>query len=186
VGGVWSSERLYPGLKSNNMVGTYEYSDFPMDEATFGVKAGQHIPGHVIHEYLTAYAKKFDVLHRIRFNTKVETVEKQDKGGWVLWSGGEKSKSIFAKKLIVATGVTSQAFLPTFEGQDSFGVPLFHSKDFLQHADTIKTSKRVTVLGGTKSAWDAVYAYGTDGVEVDWVIRGNRNYFYDVVLKTPC
>jgi cation diffusion facilitator CzcD-associated flavoprotein CzcO len=168
------------------MVGTYEYSDFPMDEATWGVKAGQHIPGHVIHDYLTAYAKKFDVLHRIRLNTKVEIVEKREKGGWTLLCAGEKSRPISAKKLIVATGVTSQAFLPTVEGQDSFGVPLFHSKDFLQHADTIKTSERVTVLGGTKSAWDAVYAYGTDGVEVDWVIRGNESFLYFVAQDTPC
>ena len=30
IGGVWAKERLYPGLKTNNMIGTYEFSDFPM------------------------------------------------------------------------------------------------------------------------------------------------------------
>jgi len=45
IGGTWAKERLYPSLKSNNMLGTYEYSDFPMDEATYGVKPGEHIPG---------------------------------------------------------------------------------------------------------------------------------------------
>ncbi|KAG9232738.1 hypothetical protein BJ875DRAFT_485775 [Amylocarpus encephaloides] len=171
VGGVWGKNRLYPGLKSNNMVGTYEFSDFPMDEKTWGVKPGQHIPGQTLHNYLTAYAKKFNVLPRVRFNCKVESVERGEKGGWILKTSANAAASMVTKKLVVATGVTSQAFLPTFEGQESFGEPLFHSKDFLAHADTIKTKKRVTILGGTKSAWDAVYAYAIEGVEIDWVIR---------------
>jgi cation diffusion facilitator CzcD-associated flavoprotein CzcO len=165
------------------MVGTYEYSDFPMDEATWGVKPGQHIPSDVVHNYLTAYTKKFGVLPCIRFNCKVEIVERGEKEGWMLSLDESWSTRILAKRLIVATGVTSQAFLPTFEGQNSFGVPLFHSKDFLQHDNTIKTAKKVTVLGGTKSAWDAVYEYVTNGVEVDWVIRGKAYLPYNVMLE---
>ena len=172
VGGVWSDKRLYPGLMSNNMVGTYEYPDFPMDEKTWGVKPGAHIPAQVVHDYLTAFAKTFGVFERTRFNTKVESVERGEKGGWLLQTKGEKTGSLLAKKLIVATGMTSQAFLPTFEGQESFGKPVFHSKDFLQNAETLKTSKKITILGSTKSAWDAVYSYATAGIEVDWIIRG--------------
>jgi hypothetical protein len=41
IRGVWVVERLYPGLKTNNLVGTYEFGDFPMTEALFGVKSGQ-------------------------------------------------------------------------------------------------------------------------------------------------
>lgn len=141
-----------------------------MDEATWGVKPGQHIPGNVLHDYLTAYAKKFGVLDRIRFKTKVESVERGEKGGWLLQTND--GKIIVARKLVIATGLTSQAFMPTFKGEDSFEAPLFHSKDFLQHKDTIKTAKKVTILGGTKSAWDAVYAYASEDVEVDWIIRG--------------
>jgi cation diffusion facilitator CzcD-associated flavoprotein CzcO len=75
IGGVWSHERLYPGLKSNNMLGTYEYSDYPMDTATFGVKPGEHIPGTVLHKYLTSFAKEFDVYPRTRLNTRVDSAE---------------------------------------------------------------------------------------------------------------
>jgi cation diffusion facilitator CzcD-associated flavoprotein CzcO len=162
------------------MLGTYEYPDFPMDTETFGVKPGEHIPGTVLHEYLTKFAEKFDILDKIRFSTKVISAEHQEgsDGGWILTvqhatdSSSEETK-IMARKLIVATGLTSEAFLPDFAGQETFGVPIFHgSKDFPQHADTIKTAKTVTVFGGTKSAWDAVYAYATQGVKVNWVIRG--------------
>jgi cation diffusion facilitator CzcD-associated flavoprotein CzcO len=77
IGGVWAEHRLYPDLKSNNILGTYEYSDLPMDD-TFGVKPGEHIPGDVVHKYLRRYAEKFDVYRRIRLQSKVETVEKQE------------------------------------------------------------------------------------------------------------
>ncbi|KAL0931392.1 flavin-binding monooxygenase-like protein [Colletotrichum truncatum] len=174
AGGVWAEHRLYPGLKSNNMLGTYEYPDFAMDSETFGVLPGQHIPGKVLHEYLTQYAKNFGIFDKIRFQHKILSVEHQETGGWILTIFDDKDGreiQVLAKKLVVATGLTSQAFLPDFEGQETFGAPIFHGKDFLQHADTLETSKRVTVFGGTKSAWDLVYAYATKGIAVNWVIR---------------
>lgn len=157
------------------MLGTYEYPDFPMDSATFGVQPGQHIPGKVIHEYLTNYAQNFGIYDKIRFEHNVESAEHQENGGWVLRAHNVKLNEVVeisAKRLVVATGLTSQAFLPRFDGQDKFGAPLFHGKDFLRHADTLQTARSVTVFGGTKTAWDLVYQYATKGIEVNWVIRG--------------
>ena len=75
LGGTWAEERLYPGLKTNNMIGTYEFSDFLMREERFGVRKWQHIPGTVNHEYLQQYAQEFDLVSRIRLNTKVRSAE---------------------------------------------------------------------------------------------------------------
>lgn len=177
AGGTWAAHRLYPGLKSNNMLGTYEYPDFPMDPEAFGVQPGQHIPGTVIHDYLTKYAQKFGVFDKIRFQHKVDVVEHQESGGWIVTARDvsaekEKEVTILAKRLVVATGLTSEAFLPHFDGQEEFGAPIFHGKDFLQYADTFNTAKSVTVFGGTKTAWDLVYQYATKGISVNWVIRG--------------
>lgn len=174
LGGVWAKEGLYPGLKSNNMVGTYEYSDFPMDEKTWRVKPGEHIPGEVVHDYLTKYAEKFGVLPHLRVNTKVQSAERAEKGGWLLRLDSDLG-SILTKKLIVATGMTSEPFIPTINGQELFGGQIFHIKDFSKKAATLETAKSVTVLGSTKSAWDAVYAYASKGIEVNWVIRGMLN-----------
>ena len=44
VGGVWSKENIYPGLHSNNLLGTYEYTDFPMRDAGLDLLEGEHIP----------------------------------------------------------------------------------------------------------------------------------------------
>ena len=147
-----------------------------MDSATFKVNTGQHIPGPVINSYLKAYAIHFGIFNSIRLRTKVLIAAHRDTshGGWdltVVNANGEKT-SVFARRLIVATGLTTEPFLPHFEGQETFGGQIFHAKHFAQNRSTLETAKSVTVFGGTKFAWDAVYAYVTAGVKVNWVIRG--------------
>lgn len=188
LGGVWSKERLYPGLKTNNMLGTYEYADFPMDTETYGVKPSEFMSGEVMHKYLNNYAEKFGIADKIRYQSKVLTAEHQDgpDGGWILTvQSGSSTSTITARKLIMATGLTSEPFLPHFKGQEEFDAPLFHSKDFLQHADTLNSSKVVTVFGTTKSAWDAVYAFGTKGIRVHWIIRGMSHKTLTVTQMRP-
>ncbi|KAJ2961270.1 hypothetical protein NQZ79_g3527 [Umbelopsis isabellina] len=171
VGGVWAKERIYRGLKSNNLLGTYEFSDFPMDPATFGVKPGQHIPGEIVHAYLAEYAEHFGFTEKIRLNSKVETVTHQEDGTWKLAIENSVG-SLITRKLIVATGLTSRPFLPDFQGQEMFQTPLFHCRDMpMFEKDLLQNGKRATVFGASKSAWDAVYTCATSGLQVDWVIR---------------
>ncbi|KAK6528903.1 hypothetical protein TWF694_004132 [Orbilia ellipsospora] len=185
AGGVWAKHRLYPGLKSNNQyglydpnLGTYEYPDFPMKP--FGVTPGTYIPGETIHEYLYAYAKKFNVYDSIRFNSRLTTAEyKAETNQWLLTVGGSDgtSNTLLTDKLVLATGVTSEPFLPIFDGQETFGRPLFHTKDLLQNSDQMFQSKKITILGGSKSAWDAVYLFASNGIKVDWVVRAKGHGF---------
>ncbi|GAW25336.1 putative flavin-binding monooxygenase-like protein [Rosellinia necatrix] len=126
LGGTWADERLYPGLKSNNLLGTYEYPDFPMSSDRFDVKLGDYLSGEAINTYLKAYAKDNGIADLIHLNTKVVSAEHQetDDGGWVLTLTTPESgvaRKVFAKRLIIATGLTSEAFLPHFEGQEVFG-----------------------------------------------------------------
>ncbi|KAI3394500.1 hypothetical protein diail_2634 [Diaporthe ilicicola] len=173
LGGTWAKQRLYPGLKTNNLVGTLEYPDFPLVPEEFGIERGQHVPGHIIHEYLSHYADKFGIASKIRLEHKVISAEHQDQGGWTVTAKawGHIIK-LTAAKLVVSTGLSSEEFLPKIDGEDSFASPIFHVKHFPDYADTPDTAKSVTILGGGKSAWDAVYAYASKGVQVNWVIRG--------------
>ncbi|KAG9255629.1 uncharacterized protein F5Z01DRAFT_721474 [Emericellopsis atlantica] len=176
LGGTWADHRIYPGLKSNNQLGTFEFPDFPMDTATFGVQTREHIPGGVLNAYLKAYAAKFGIDTLIRANSKVTVAEHQEtaEGGWVLTvASGQQETTVFARRLIIASGLTSEAFLPHFDGEETFGGRIFHGRDFLQNKDTIQEGKSVTVYGGTKFAWDAVYAYASAGAKVNWVIRSS-------------
>ncbi|KAI1827263.1 hypothetical protein F4861DRAFT_400355 [Xylaria intraflava] len=180
LGGTWAEERLYPGLKSNNLLGTYEYPGFPMTSDKFDVKPGGHIGGAALHAYLKAYAEHNGIADMIRLNHMVLSAEHQDttEGGWILTVSGpgkgeNLEKKVFARKLVLATGLTSEAFLPHFKGQEDFGGRIFHGKYFHQNGDTLRTARAVTVFGSTKFAWDAAYAYATAGVKVNWVIRSN-------------
>lgn len=173
-GGTWSNNRLYPGLKSNNMVGTYEFPDFPMSEEKYGVKPNNHIPGAVLHRYLTDFAKEFGFFDRIQFNTAVNLVEKNGEKGWSLTvTTPEGSRKVDTAKLILATGLTSTPNMPTYRGSENFEAPFFHAKDFCKEAPTLKNVKRATVVGGAKSAYDVCYAMVQQGAEVDLIVRPN-------------
>lgn len=77
VGGVWAKENLYPELHTNNLRGTFEYTDFPMDDA-LGVKEEEHIPGEVVYEYFRRYADKHDLVRRMLLGQKVTQGNKTD------------------------------------------------------------------------------------------------------------
>lgn len=169
------------------MLGMLHYPDYPMDEATFGVKPGEHIPGKVVHEYLTAFAKKTGVSGRIRFNSKVKTVEAKG-DDWLLSISSPVGESqMMAKRLVVATGLTSQPNMPVIPGRDDFQGPVVHAREALTQTDIVETAKSVVVLGGGKSAWDVAYANATRGVTVDMVVRktGRGPIFVAPAYVTP-
>ncbi|KAH8198205.1 hypothetical protein TruAng_007632 [Truncatella angustata] len=171
-GGTWASHRIYPGLKSNNMLGTYEYPDFPMSEEVYGVKPNNHIPGTVLNRYLTDYARHFGFLDRVMFHNQVDGVESTKEGGWILTvATPEGTKTIATAKLVLATGLTSTPNMPDYNGADSFNAPLYHAKDFCDRADTLKGVNNAVVVGGAKSAFDVAYACVESGATVDLVIR---------------
>jgi thioredoxin reductase len=189
IGGVWAEERLYPGLFTNNLAsGYYQYSDFPMSEKRFGIKPKEHIPGSVVHEYLLQYAKEFGIYSFIHFRSKVETAEMKEDGSWrliILEHEESRQYTLQADKLVLATGLLSDPFIPQFDGSDEFRVPILHLKELGQHlqATSFDSIQKVVVIGASKSAWDACYLYATRGVQVEWVIRSSG--FGPVWMATP-
>jgi cation diffusion facilitator CzcD-associated flavoprotein CzcO len=188
-GGTWGRERLYPGLKSNNMIGTYEYPDFPMSEEVYGVKPFQHIPGAVLHRYLTDYAKHFGVFDRIQFKTPVEVVKPRPSGdGWILTlQAPAGTRTVETNKLILATGLTSTPNMPQYLGANDFDAPFFHAKDFCKRAPSLEKVQRAVVVGGAKSAFDVAYAMVESGAEVDLIVRpdGHGPVWIAPMLVTP-
>jgi len=179
IGGTWATERLYPGLKTNNIVGSYEFSDYPLNLQKYDLKPGQHIPGTVVHDYLSTFVDEYDLNHCIRFETKVDAATLQDDGEWLIdYTVDSKTKlqksrtgQLVANKLVVATGLTSEPFVPDFPGKDTFKGNLFHAKELKFRSDDLTNSKNVVVIGGNKSAWDVCYAAALAGAQVHMVIR---------------
>ncbi|KAK2593874.1 hypothetical protein QQS21_008394, partial [Conoideocrella luteorostrata] len=181
-GGTWSRDRLYPGLKSNNLRGSYEYPDFPMSEDVYGVQDGQHIPAAVLHRYLTDFARQFGVLARTRFNTRVDALQAKKDHTWdvhISPSSGCHSPEtgspevLPAKKIIIATGLTSRPNIPSYPGQETLTSTFFHAKEFCHRSDTVDSCENAVVIGAGKSAFDCAYAFATEGskAQVQLVIR---------------
>ncbi|KAL1865800.1 hypothetical protein VTK73DRAFT_5047 [Phialemonium thermophilum] len=181
IGGTWAQERIYPGLKTNNVVGSYEFSDFPLVPKHYGIKAGQHIPGAVVHRYLSDAAKYFDFASDIRLRTRVESATLLPDGSWQIdyycrspaasivsppssthtsddYKDPGHRGQIHASKLVLATGLTSEPFMPPLSGRDAFRGPIFHAKDFRANAETLSRAGSVVIIGGNKSAWDVSYS----------------------------
>ena len=197
IGGVWSIERIYPGLRSNNLIGTYEYTDFPMHEG-YGVKKEGHIPGETIHKYMCDFAEEFDLMERIQLRTQVLTAELIDEHEWKLkvvsWEPSsstddltsEKTNSddqsqsheysITCAKLIVATGLTSTPTPMSIAGSQTFKSPIVNFASLPHTAPALLSSPNthhVTIYGGSKAAYDCVYLFASSGKRVTWVIRAS-------------
>ncbi|KAK5653414.1 hypothetical protein OQA88_8899 [Cercophora sp. LCS_1] len=176
IGGVWAHEQLYSTLRTNNVFSTVDFSDFPMD-ASFGVKRGEHISGEVMHEYLNAYARHFKLIQRIRLNAKVSSVRCLDGGD----PGGERWEVVLdtgellrCGKVVVATGILSEPYRPSIEGEETLDAPFIHSSELGRQSDEMMGSrdiKTIAVVGGSKSAYDAVYLAASTGHKVEWIIR---------------
>lgn len=184
IGGVWSSSRIYPGLIADSCAAIFDYSDFPMDEV-LGIDRWADLPAEKVHEYLEKYVDRFELRGRLRLGTKVVGVAKLEGGrdgdGWdveveeapVEEEGSVKREVLRCDKLIVATGTASTPNMPQGIDWKAFEGPVMHSKDVgtkhnLLTADTVK---RVTVVGGNKSAVDVVNLCALAGKEVDWIVR---------------
>ncbi|KAK5693877.1 hypothetical protein LTR17_024943 [Elasticomyces elasticus] len=142
----------------------------------FGVKEGEYLPGTVVHDYLAEYAKHWNIYERIRFETKALETNKVEGGdGWHLTVSSPAGQyTLVAKKLIVATGLTSQPQALHVKGQDSYNAPIVNTSQLATDGPALLKDPavtRVTIVGTGKSAYDAVYTFANAGKQVDWVIR---------------
>lgn len=153
------------------MVGSYEFPDFPMSEEVYGVKPEGHIPGAVLHRYLTDFSRTYGIYDRLQFQTTVELVEPTLTGWRLTVKTPQGERQIETTKIILATGLTSTPNMPEYKGSENFGKPLFHAKDFCQRAPELEGLKNVIVVGGAKSAYDVAYAMVEGGAEVDLIIK---------------
>ena len=140
----------------------------------FGILPDQHVSGMAMHNYLEAYARQHGLLERIKLGVKVNEVSQLPDKTWKLRTSSSDMTCIQAAKLIVATGVNNEPHFPNLHGVNSFNAPIFHSGEIGSHFHEITEDthvQKIAVIGGGKSAYDAVYLAATHGREVEWIIR---------------
>lgn len=123
IGGVWSTEQIYPTLYAQMKHGLFEYSFYPMRHE--GMSDDSFISGGAIHTYLNDFAWDFDLVRQIRLETNVTNVSDIPSGGWRLSIAGKPP--IECEKLIYASGATSHPVKPVWPTQSGFTAPIIHS-----------------------------------------------------------
>ncbi|RPA96519.1 FAD/NAD(P)-binding domain-containing protein [Choiromyces venosus 120613-1] len=187
LGGAWSKNRIYPGMYSQSPLGMIEFSDVPMKPTPQQYK--NYVPAHHVYEYLVSYAATHiydgkSIEDRIHLDTRVVSIQKlygplngtgtgsgRRGSTWVV--GTDCGQTMICSKLMIATGITSRPYIPFFNTLD-FTPPILHTKDLARLALTFMESegiRNVIVIGGSKSAFDAVHMFVSAGKRVDWVIR---------------
>ena len=110
VGGVWSSTRHYPGLKTQNTRHTYTFTDYdPPDSWPDFPSAKQW------HSHIAGYVERFDLADSLKLSTGIAHATPAARG-WVLATeAGEKHD---VDHLVVANGVFSAPHIPQWPGAD--------------------------------------------------------------------
>ena len=129
---------------------------------------------HYLEEYIDRHAWAGQTLReRITFGIGVRTIFK-DKGQWMI-SGMNRTgdtSTFKSPKLIIASGLTSIPKMPNLPRQETFQNPVIHQKDFAKSKILSRDDlKRITVLGGAKSAAHLAYDCVKAGKTVTWIIR---------------
>lgn len=117
------------------------------------------IPSAAVHAYVAEYATKLDLWDHILLGTEVKSVQRVNPGQH--WAFTVGSGEIFQnEKVIAATGLISDPFIPKIPGLEDFSKGVIHTKQ-LEEPEVLgriasPTIRTVTVYGGSKSAFDTV------------------------------
>ncbi|XP_070602905.1 dimethylaniline monooxygenase [N-oxide-forming] 2-like isoform X2 [Erythrolamprus reginae] len=162
IGGLWRftetvEERkasIYRSLTSNSSKEMSCFSDFPMPD-----KFPNFLHNTKFLEYLQLYAKHFDLLKYIRFESSVVHVEKcQDfstTGQWnVTIEKDGKQESFTFDAVMICTGHQIETYIPlnSFPGLEKFKGNSFHSQNYKDSEGF--EGKTVVVIGMGNSAAD--------------------------------
>ncbi|EGX53512.1 hypothetical protein AOL_s00006g378 [Orbilia oligospora ATCC 24927] len=176
IGGVWSKERVYPGLHLQHHSKFFEFSELRYEdvpEIEMDYNGRGYISGYSWYRYFQAWAEKIGVMKYIRLNTTVQQVTRQS-GDEYLWKCqiGDDDKSLLSKKLIVATGISSFPRYPDLD-YSKFSGPVMHHRYFGERYEELVSEnvKEVVVYGASKSGLDAVMQLAELGKKVKWIIR---------------
>lgn len=171
IGGVWSSTRRYPGLKTQNNKGTYCLSDLAMPRDYPEWPSGEQVAS-----YLTTYASTFGLLDRIRLEEEVTLAAPGDSGGWDVTT---HRGTAHYDHLVLASGIFSRPFVPPVDGLEDFeaaGGSYLPSSHF--HSLEQVRGKHTIVLGYGKSACDIT-------VEISKVAASTTVVARELLWKMP-
>ena len=187
IGGLWNADTnyektpIYPSLRTNLPMQLMQYPNFEYAQVFEPSEPAEHYnyPSYTrVLSYLDAFAKHYDLIQKIRFNTQVSKVALA-KQGWRLELGN--GQVALADAVVICNGHYSVPNLPTLEGIKSFQGRLQHAKDYTR-PDHFK-GEQVLIWGGNASALDLVREISTTASHVYWC--GHADSMADIAADLP-
>lgn len=146
-----------------------------MKDETHKAHTAGLIRGESVHQYLNSYATEFDLHKNLRLNSKVLSASRQDRQ-WRI-SLQNNAEHLTSDKLIIATGLTSEPFVPEINNK-SFRGSVIHSKELgkreVYERVSSESIQSVAVYGASKSSFDAVNLLLRAGKHVHWIVRPGK------------
>jgi dimethylaniline monooxygenase (N-oxide forming) len=182
-GGVWSTSRLYPGLIANSPAGLYEFSDMTMvnDDS---LPWWSVLPGEQVQAYLEAYARRFEIYPKIRFDSKVVKAQRRyaqyGPSGWIVET--EKGDLFECDKLILACGLFSKPRIPKIPKSSFKGISIHHRELGSRHQELRNdpSIRNIVVVGGCKSSVEACNIFlpsmnPNKSHRISWIVRPSES-----------
>lgn len=152
IGGQWNARSSHSGVWPSMVTNTSRlltcFSDLAPDPETPIFPSNREI-----HAYLERYAARFGIPSRIRYQTRVESIERDPEGrGWVIRSVGTEKRTEIFPYVVVASGRFIKPMIPSLPGLESFCGPdgVLHSFQY-KYPESFR-GKRVLVVGCAISA----------------------------------
>ncbi|HEY1116281.1 MAG TPA: NAD(P)/FAD-dependent oxidoreductase, partial [Acidimicrobiales bacterium] len=168
-GGTWYWNR-YPGARcdSESFYYCYTFSKVLLDEWDWSSRYPEQPE---ILRYLEFAADRLDLRRSFAFDTRVESLTWDDRGGrWIVRTN--TGRTIAATYVVTAVGCLSAANVPNVEGLDDFEGEWFHTGRW-PHEGVDFTGRRVAQIGT-----------GSTGIQAAPVIAGQAEHLY-VFQRTP-
>ena len=113
--------------------------------------------------YLEVYARHFDI--RPRFNTDVQRVARNGEG----WRVETDAEEFLAPVVVVATGIATAPYRPSWPGIEAFQGSIIHSSEY-RNASAF-AGRRVLVVGFGNSGGEIALDLAEAGVDVALAVR---------------
>jgi cation diffusion facilitator CzcD-associated flavoprotein CzcO len=171
VGHTWAN--LYDGLVLHT---AKRLSALP--GLNFPASTPRYAPRRDFLDYLRRYANTF----RVPIETRAEvTSARRDGSGWIVRTAA--GADVPARKLIVATGIVANPYVPAFAGRDEFRGRVLHSVEY-RRPDPFR-GQRVLVVGAGNSAGDIAVEVSRAGGQVTLAVRSGATVVPREIAGVP-
>lgn len=180
VGGQWTGDAgrsgVWPGLHTNTSRILTAFSDLPLD-GTAVFPSNQEIAA-----YLERYAAMFDLVRRVRFQTRVDEILRHPRSGWMLRHAEGRDH---VDRLVIASGRFRSPAIPSVRGLETFtgragAMSTFHFRGAERYR-----GQRVLVAGCAVSALEIASELAHAGAEVIVCQRRQRYVLPKFVAGVP-